>query len=60
MKKTISVLLVLAMMLATVIAMVPTSAVDANATAITDEAGFLAMEANGNYYLDANIELTEI
>lgn len=60
MKKTISVLLVLAMMLATVIAMVPTSAVDANATAITDEAGFLAMEANGNYYLNADIELTEI
>lgn len=60
MKKTISVLLVLAMMLATVIAMVPTSAVDANATAITDEAGFLAMETNGNYYLDADIELTEI
>ncbi len=57
MKRTISVLLVLAMMLATVLAIVPASA--AEGTAITDEAGFLAMDDSGEYYLANDIELTQ-
>ena len=61
MKRTISILVIVAMMLASVLALVPVSAAEAPAgTAITTAADFAAMDAAGTYYLANDITLTEM
>ena len=61
MKRTISILVIVAMMLASVLALVPVSAAEAPAgTAITTAADFAAMDAAGTYYLASDITLTEM
>ena len=59
MKKTISILVIVAMMLASILAIVPVSAADPEGTAVTNEAEFLAMTADGTYYLANDITLTK-
>ena len=58
MKRTISVLLVLAMMLAGVLAMIPASAATPEGTAINSADDFAKMELTGKYYLAQNITIT--
>ena len=59
MKRTISILVIVAMMLASVLAILPASAEEAPAgTAITSAADFAAMDAKGTYYLANDITLT--
>ena len=61
MKRTISILVIVAMMLASVLAILPASAEEAPAgTAITTAADFAAMDAAGTYYLANDITLTEM
>ena len=61
MKRTISILVIVAMMLASVLALVPVSAAEAPAgTAINTAADFAAMDAAGTYYLASDITLTEM
>ena len=61
MKRTISILVIVAMMLASIFALVPVSAAEAPAgTAITTAADFAAMDAAGTYYLANDITLTEM
>lgn len=61
MKRTISILVIVAMMLASVLALVPVSAAEAPAgTAINSAADFAAMDAAGTYYLATDITLTEM
>ena len=57
MKRTISILVIVAMMLAAVLAIIPASAAP-EGTAITNAAEFLAMDAAGTYYLANDITLT--
>ncbi|MBQ5634306.1 MAG: FIVAR domain-containing protein, partial [Clostridia bacterium] len=56
MKRILSVLIIIALMLASVLAIIPTSA--ATGTAINTADEFLAMDPAGSYYLAADIELT--
>ncbi len=58
MKRTISVLLVLAMMLAGVLAMIPASAATPEGTAINSADDFAKMEVTGKYYLAQDITIT--
>lgn len=58
MKKTISILVIIAMMLASILAIVPTSAADLKGTAINNEEEFLAMTSDGEYYLANDLVLT--
>ncbi len=58
MKKAISILLIVAMMLATVLAIIPASAAQSG-TAIRTEADFAAMKGDGEYYLANDISLTK-
>ena len=61
MKRTISILVIVVMMLASVLAILPASAEEAPAgTAITTAADFAAMDAAGTYYLANDITLTEM
>ena len=61
MKRTISILVIVAMMLASVLAIVPASAAETpEGTAINSAADFAAMDAAGTYYLAADITLTEM
>jgi hypothetical protein len=59
MKRTISILVIVAMMLASVLAIVPAYAAEPTGEAITNEAEFLAMTADGTYYLANDITLTK-
>ena len=59
MKKTISILVIIAMMLASLLAIVPISAADPEGTAVTNETEFLAMTADGTYYLANDIVLSQ-
>ena len=56
MKKTISILLIVAMMLAATLAIIPVSA--ASGDKITSAADFAAMKADGKYYLANDIDAT--
>ena len=56
MKRILSILIIIALMLASVLAVIPTSA--ATGTAINTADEFLAMDPAGSYYLAADIELT--
>ena len=61
MKRTISILVIVAMMLASVLAIVPASAAETpEGTAINSAADFAAMDAAGTYYLATDITLTEM
>lgn len=61
MKRTISILVIVAMMLASVLALVPASAAETHeGTAINSAADFAAMDAAGTYYLATDITLTEM
>lgn len=57
MKKTISILLIVAMMLASLLAIVPAYAAEPEGTAITNEKEFLAMVPDGTYYLANDITI---
>jgi hypothetical protein len=59
MKKILSVFIIVAMMLTSVLAMIPVSAADPEGTAINNAAEFLAMTADGQYYLAKDITLTD-
>lgn len=59
MKKTISILLIVAMMLASILAVLPVSAADPEGTAISNEEEFLAMKPDGEYYLANDIVLND-
>mgnify|MGYP003298833223 CR=1 FL=1 len=58
MKRTISILVIVAMMLATVLAIVPASAAEPAGTAITTADEFAKMDVKGTYYLANDITLT--
>ncbi len=57
MKKLISFLLLAAMLITSAIAVIPASASTPEGTAVSTAAEFLAMDADGTYYLAADIEL---
>ena len=59
MKRTISILVIVAMMLASVLAIVPAYAETPAGTAITTAADFAAMDAAGTYYLANDITISE-
>ena len=59
MKRTISILVIVAMMLASLLAIIPASAAEPEGTAITNKAEFAAMDPAGKYYLANDIKLTE-
>ena len=59
MKKTISILLIVAMMLASIIAVLPVSAADPEGTAVSTEEEFLAMKSDGEYYLANDLVLND-
>ena len=56
MKKTISFLIIISMLLSSVLLLIPVSAA-AEGTPISSEAEFLVMNAGGNYYLTRDITL---
>ena len=56
MKKTVSFLIIISMLLSSVLLLIPVSAA-AEGTPISSEAEFLAMNAGGNYYLTRDITL---
>jgi len=58
MKKTISILVIVAMMLASLLAIIPVAAADPEGTAVTNAEEFAAMTADGKYYLANDITLT--
>ena len=58
MKRTISILVIVAMMLATVLAIVPASAATPEGTAISNVAEFAAMDPAGVYYLANDLTLS--
>ena len=58
MKKIISLLVIMAMMLASVLAMIPASAETPDGTAISSAAEFAAMQPTGKYYLTADITIS--
>ena len=57
MKKTISILVIVAMMLASILAIIPVAAAEPEGTAITNADDFAAMAADGKYYLANDITL---
>ena len=59
MKKLLSIIVVFAMMLASVLTMIPVFAENPEGTAISSAAEFAAMTADGQYYLAKDITLTE-
>ena len=59
MKRTISILVIVAMMLASLLAIVPVSAADPEGTPIKNAKEFAAMEATGTYYLANDITITK-
>lgn len=59
MKRTISILVIVAMMLASLLAIIPASAADPVGTPITNKAEFAAMDPEGQYYLANDIKLTD-
>ena len=59
MKRTISILVIVAMMLASLLAIVPVSAATPEGTPVKNAKEFAAMEATGTYYLANDITITK-
>ena len=59
MKRTISILVIVAMMLASLLAIVPVSAATPEGTPVKNAKEFAAMEADGTYYLANDITITK-
>ena len=57
MKRTISILVIVAMMLASLLAIVPVSAATPEGTPVKNAKEFAAMEADGTYYLANDITI---
>ncbi len=59
MKRTISILVIVAMMLASLLAIVPVSAAEPEGTPVKNAKEFAAMEATGTYYLANDITISK-
>ena len=58
MKRTISILVIVAMMLASLLAIVPVSAAEPEGTPVKNAKEFAAMDATGTYYLADDITIS--
>ena len=59
MKRMISIFMIVALMLASVLAIIPAAAADSEGVAINTAEEFLAMSADGNYYLAKDITISK-